>query len=404
MNRSNEFASGWGVLLACFLGVMAGFSSSWFYSAGLFLVPVSTDLGLSRGQVSMSPLLCSLTAACIAPFVGRAVDRFGADRVALTSLCGLALSFFLVATFATDLVSYLLLSMVIAILGAGSTSVSFSRMIVDTFDRHRGLALGIMLAGAGCGAMLLPILLAPVIVDSGWRTGYRTLSVSVLLLTAIIAALLWSTRTSSSTTIFRPVPSDDKIWLTKPFVMLGATFFMASLGIVSVIVHFVPMMIDQGLGPTQAAAVMSVIGLALIPGRLLTGVLLDRFPPERVSASIFTFVALGLLLLSLGDSALAIPGAVVTGLAVGAEVDLMSFLAARYFERERYGQAYGGLFGIFLVGGAAGPGLAGVGYDLAGNYSPVVVGASACVLAAAVLVTMLPRWCQPVARLIPRSV
>jgi len=133
----SEFRTGWRALLASFVGVMIGLSSSYFFSVGMFLKPMAADLGLSRGAASLGPLLCSLCAAALSPFLGRIVDQLGPARLAVASCALLGVAYLAMGWLAHDLTSFLALSLVIAVCGAGSTSVTFSRLVVAQFDMRR---------------------------------------------------------------------------------------------------------------------------------------------------------------------------------------------------------------------------------------------------------------------------
>ncbi|SCK37317.1 Cyanate permease [Variovorax sp. HW608] len=397
-----EFSRGWLVLLACLIGVTAGFSSTYFYSSGLFLVPVAKELGLTRGQVSMSPLFCYLTAAVVAPVIGRAVDRFGPIMISLVSGLGLSLGFFLLANFTQSLSTFIALSMLIAILGAGTTAVSFSRMIVATFRKRRGVAFGIMLTGPGVGAILIPALLLPYLAEAGWRSAYQALGIVVLVACAVVGCILYTQRAliaaGSKDAASSEVPNASvrTIWLSAPFLLLGGIFLLAALGVISVVVHFVPMLVDAGITAASAAKLASSIGFAVIFGRLLTGYLLDKIDAELIALGMFGLVVVGLALLALGGSAMALPGAVISGLAVGAEIDLLAFLTARYFTVRSYGTAYGGIFGLFLIGGAIGPGMTGKLYDITGSYKVPLICAIGFMAVACILLYALrvgrSRW------------
>lgn len=65
-------------------------------------------------------------------------------------------------------------------------------------------------------------------------------------------------------------------------------------------------------------------------------------------------------MLAVGGTGLAVPGALIIGLSLGAEVDLMAFLTGRYFPRAVYGQTYGALYALVLIGSAIGPALSGI--------------------------------------------
>jgi MFS family permease len=150
--------------------------------------------------------------------------------------------------------------------------------------------------------------------------------------------------------------------------LLGVIFFLAAIAILGTVVQFVHMLSDWGLPPTRAGAAASLIGAAAIGGRIVVGALLDRLGPQRVTTGLFAFAAFGLALLGWRGVTLVPFGALVIGFTVGAEVDLVAFSVARFFARSVYGQVYGAIYAIFLVGGAIGPPLSGHLHDLSGDY------------------------------------
>lgn len=80
---------------------------------------------------------------------------------------------------------------------------------------------------------------------------------------------------------------------------------------------------------------------------------------------------------------MAVAGAIILGLSVGAEVDLIAFLIGRYVPHSSYGQAYGLVYTAFLVGGAVGPALSGYLRDYSGDYRLWLACASALLFLAA---------------------
>lgn len=386
------------ILLGCFLGVASGYSSAYFYSSGLLLIPIARDLGLSRGQATLALLVCSMTAAAMAPLLGRAVDRLGARMIGLASLAGLAVSFVICAWATSSLATLLACSVLIALLGAGSSSVSFSRLVVDAFDRHRGLALAVMQTGAGMGAFTIPFILSSSLQEGDWRGAYRLLA-TIVIIVGILVAILIGTRGGGAAVPAPAGPISEApaavrgrdIWSQRPFLILAATFLLAANAIAASVVHFVPMMVDGGLTTARAAQLASLLGVALICGRLVTGWLLDRLVPEYVAAALFLITSVGLSVLALEGASVAIIGALVVGLAMGSEVDLLCYLTARHFPRQHYGTAYGGLFGVFLFGSAMGPTIMGYLYDHAGSYRGGFLLAAAVLVGAAALVATLRR-------------
>lgn len=387
------------ILLGCFLGVASGYSSTYFYSSGILLVPITHDLGITRGEATLGLFASSMTAAVMAPLLGRAVDRLGARLIGLISLVGLVVSFLVAAWLAAGLASLIATSMLIALLGAGSSSVSFSRLVVDTFDRRRGLALAVMQTGAGLGAFVIPFILSSALRDGDWRAAYRLLALVVLTCGVLVAGLIARPRADSPSDHGLVTPGSGSggtaVWRTRPFLILAATFVLAATAIAAAVVHFVPMMIDGGVSAARASRLASLLGIALIAGRLVTGWLLDRLVPEYVAAALFLTTSAGLAVLAVGGTTVAIGGALVVGLAIGSEVDLLSYLTARHFAREQYGTAYGGAFGVFLFGSAIGPSAMGLLFDHFGNYRAGFLFAAILLVVSAGFAVLLRRLCSP---------
>ncbi|MCZ0733478.1 MFS transporter [Phreatobacter sp. AB_2022a] len=383
------------VLAASFTGVALGYSSSYFYSSGLFILPIAQDLGLSRGAATLGPLVCWLTAAAILPFYGRLMDRAGAIPIAVLSLLGLASAYVLLAAAAQNLLSYLLCSAAVAILGAGSTALPYSRLVFVTFTQRRGMALGAMLTGIGTGAVIVPLGVVPMIQSLGWRSTYLAMAAALVAGAAILAGLLASAR---GTILAREQAERQglagrtaarEIWRSRSFLLLGTAFFAMPLCVISIVVHFVPMLTDAGLSLPEAARLASTLGFASICGRLLTGFLLDKVATERLALALLALALCGIVLLLVAMPSMALLAALILGLVLGAEMDLLAFFAARFFPADAYGAAYSGLFSVFLVGGAVGPGAAGFLFDASGSYAlPLQLGGLALAISAAAILAL----------------
>jgi MFS family permease len=358
----DEFAQGWRTLAASFLGIGVGISSLYFYSLGIFIKPMAAEFGWTRGEASLGALVGTAAAALASIPTGRLVDRYGGRPVALASLALLAVGFCALGALTHDLASFLVIAAALSLVTAGSSPLSFTRLVVARFDRSRGMALGLVLAGTGLGAILIPALLTPYVAREGWRSGYLLLAAEVPI----------------ATLMRQPV-----------FALLLATFFLAATAVLGTVVQFVPMLSDWGLSPAAAGGIAALIGVAAIAGRLVAGALLDRFPAHAIAALLFVAAASGLVVLALGGVTFAATGALITGLAIGAEVDLIAFLVARHFPPIAYGKAYGAIYTGFLVGGALGPALSGFLHDATGDYRASLFGAAALLTGAALLALRL---------------
>ena len=170
---------------------------------------------------------------------------------------------------------------------------------------------------------------------------------------------------------------------------MAFAFTLVSASVQGCVVHMAPMLSDRNLGTQAAALGSSLIGAAVMIGRIGTGYLLDRTFAARLASILFAVSALGIALLLLGDRPAAFAGAFLVGLGLGAEVDLIPYLTSRYFGLRDFGKVYSTLFAAFALAGALGPLIMGAGFDRTGSYSGPLLGFLLAILLATVLMTRL---------------
>ncbi|MGY3547463.1 MFS transporter [Bradyrhizobium sp. USDA 4469] len=390
---SSELRQNWRVLLASFVGMACGINSLFFYSLGLFILPLANDFSWSRGEASLGALVAKIGAALAAPLVGWAIDRLGPRATGIGSLVGLGVGFMLLAGLTSGLGLYLVLMLAIAVAGLGSSPLGFGQLVVQSFHRQRGLALGIAITGTGVGGVLVPLLLTSYIAEAGWRAGYMLLGACALLAVPIVWLLLRGQPDQARPQVTTPGhPHTAGLYSDPVFWVLGAVFLTASLGVFGVLVHFVPLLTDAGVNPRTAGVLTSLVGASVMVSRIGIGWTLDRLPANLVAAAVFMLAAAGLLLLANFGVALAIPGALLVGLSIGAEIDLMAYIVSRHFDMARYGRAYGAIYGMFLVGAAISPSMVGYLFDFTGSYhGALITGGAALSISALLLTFALPR-------------
>jgi cyanate permease len=251
------------------------------------------------------------------------------------------------------------------------------------------------MTGIGCTAAVLPPVLAQVIETHGWRAGYYALAL-VPLCGAILTGLLLPgrLRTVASPRAAEAVVADDAThWArSRVFWILALTFAAMSLSFGGLLPHFVPMLMDGGLDPVAAGRIAGEIGLAVIASRLLVGYLLDRLHAPWIAIGICLIAATGgLAYVNYGVAAASIT-AIALGLALGAELDLMGFLVARYFRLSDFGRIYGWQYGAFVLASGFGPLWVGAVRDAIGNYTPALIASTAGLIVTCVGFLLLPRY------------
>jgi MFS family permease len=395
-----EFRHGWRTLVASSMGNGAGLSGLSFYTFGVFVVPLVTAFGWSRGSVSIAASFMIIGTAFTAPVIGSIIDRFGARRVALGSMAGLGLGYLALTQVGGSIMAFYAAWLGMALVGAGTTPVVWTRAVNMWFDGGRGLALGLCLAGSGVASIFAPALTTALIERFGWQGGYTGLGLFILLVAVPVIALLFRERHDGAAAPAAAPPPGVALGLelgdslrTVSFWKIAGGFFLISGVIAGLIINLVPLLIDRGMTPADAARIAGVMGLAVLIGRVGIGFLLDRFRAAAVARVLLGFSGAGCFLLTVegAGTAVAVISVVSLGLAAAAEVDLVAFLTSRWFGMKSYGKIYGWQLTSFYAGAAVGPFLTGLAYDYFQSYLQALYFAAAVLVFGAVLIGTLGR-------------
>jgi MFS family permease len=376
-----------GALMGCVaLGAM--------FSLAVFLVPMSTETGWSRAGISFAMTVNFLVMAFGSFGWGAASDRWGGRVVTFCGavLLGLAL---VLASRTTTLLSF---QLTFGVLVGFAASAFFAPMIATVtgwFETRRNLAVSLVSAGMGMAPVTISPLASWWITHYGWRLAM--LYIGVLAWVLLIPAAMGVRRppvVADALAETTPAAGPDKTTvgkaLTSPqFLVLGFTFFLCCAAHGGPIFHVVGYAMYCGLGSMAAVSIYSVEGLAGLGGRLLLGVLADRYGAKPVLVT-------GLLV-----QALVIPAylmvseltgfyalAVIFGVAYGGVMPLYASLARDYFGQHIMGTVFGAATMLSSLGMAIGPVAGGWVFDTFGNYAWLYIG-SAAVAVGAVLLALL---------------
>jgi predicted MFS family arabinose efflux permease len=366
---AQELRRGWRIILTSSLGCGLGHAALIFYTFGLFIDPIGQEFGWTRGEVSSIYSFGSVSVLLACPAMGWIVDRVGFRRVALVSVPLLAAMLFAVSRMDGSLAGFRFAFAVIGLVGLGTTPVVYTRIVNENFNAARGLALGLTLVGVGLAAILLPPAVSRLIAVYGWRSGFALLSVLAIIPWGFVLATTGRTSISAGATAKTHTMTAYMAALKSPILWrLGFGFFVMALSVSGLFVHMVPILTDFGVTPGSAVATASLMGFGVILGRVIAGWLLDRvFAPYLVSC-LLLIAATGVVFLAQGGAAFATFAALLMGFVLGAEVDLIAYLTARYFRIESYSFLFAILYTCFVLGAGNGAGMVGLIFDATGSY------------------------------------
>jgi sugar phosphate permease len=386
---------GWPVLVGSLLGIALGVNAIPAPAIGVFMRSLQAEFGWTRAAISLGPTIMTIVLALIAPFVGWVADRVRAVWISVFGLVGLAASLLLFSRLGPDLRVYYAGCATLAFVGSGAMSLPYARAISASFVQARGFALAIATIGTGIAGILLPTLLAPYAARLGWRQGFIAIGVLVALAAPLVGLLI--SRAQAIAPDARTNRARRGIRLgtalrQRTFWTLALVFALIPIAVAGLSLHLLALLADAHVNPVTAGRVASLAGVALILGRLLTGWLVDRIFAPRVAAAAMACAASCIAGMAYFGAPAAPLGAIAIGLSLGAEIDLIGYMTARYFGMYAYGRLYGILYGLTLAGTASSLVLYGAIFDRNKTYTVALYGASAILLVSALLFLTLRRF------------
>jgi len=362
-----------------------------------FIPSIEQEFGWSRVQVSLAITIVSYMIVLVSPLQGFLVDRFGPRKVILSSIPMFALGLAAFYWQPNNLAVFYALWALIPILSIGLWPLGYLQAVSRWFDRRLGLALGCANAGIGVGSTIVPLIITTLIGMYDWRTAFLGLAAMVLFVTW--PAVYFCVREPSLTDKFAAQRAVQKAFglsfaqATKQpaFYVLMGSFFLLGMTATSLVTQQVPLLMEAGWTQTDASYVQALFGFALLFARVLVGFVIDHI-----------FAPLVMLVVSIGGAAACIlyavypdagiVSAMLLGLLLGAEFDVLAFLIKRYFGNVAYGKIYGVIFAVFYFG--SGLGIAGLAMSrqIFGSYDTGLYLAAGVLLTCAVLVSFLPHY------------
>jgi MFS family permease len=373
----------WWIVAASLIGLVVGEGPVNLFCFGVFLKPVSDDLGLSRGTLSSALLTASVATAIATPIVGALIDRYGSRAVMLPGIAAFAIAVTARATLQSSPVVWVYALFLLAGLsGAVQTPIVYAANVCRWFDRQRGLALGIAMAGTGVGVLLVPQAVNFVVHGVGWRSGYLILGAMIFLCAFIPVALFMRDPSADAAAGGNFASTGAKVpgltlgqavkkW---QFWCLSIAFLVGAASIFGTFTHAVAILTDRGMDSRSASAALSIAGLAMVAGRIAAGYGLDLMPGPSIAVASYLVPTAGIALLASGAAGGApFVAVIMCGLGQGAQVGLQPFFASRHFGLKSVGAISGAMFSLFLVGAGLGPYLSGACFDRWTSYGPVLI-------------------------------
>jgi MFS family permease len=383
----------WGVVVGA--GVVSALTAPG-QTAGLspLVDPLINTLDVTRTEISTAYLVGTLVGALALPFIGRALDHWGARRVMI--IVGVVFALMLAAaSFVTDIFGLTGAYAGLRMAGQGALSLTAVTIVARTIFHRSGLALGITSAIGSAGISLAPLGVERLVAASGIATTWRIESLVVLVVVVPIALLLPKDAPGRDAA-HRQVQAIEEGWELKDamrtamfWVLTGALFSSGMLS-TALAFHQISLLGQQGFSTVEAAANFLPQTITALLATLAVGALADRIDPRWGVVFSMAMLAITLVFLPFVESGIL---GVIYGLLLGAAggglrgIEAAAFV--RYFGRRRIGSIRGVSTSIGLASTALGPLVFALGFEATGSYVQIAllsVALPVVVLVAAIVV------------------
>lgn len=397
-----EWSENWPLVLSASVGF--SFFSIMLAAVGLFMGPLGGEFGWSKTVLSAGPSIATITTALLGPFFGMLVDRYGTRRLVLPGLVLTAGAICAFSTITGQSWQWYLLWFVFGLVAVSIKSTAWTAAVVGVFKQSRGLALGLTLAGTAVTAIIVPPLGNWLITEFGWRMAFVWLALGWGGITLVLCYLFFfdihdrklERQRSGSLVDTAAEPSlpgltrrqgllDTALW------RLAFSNFVVMLLTMGLSVHLFPILTEAGVPRSQAAWLLSLTGVSGIAGKLITGVLLDRYRPNWIGGLTLAAASLAFVLLLEGirSPAMIVLAMLVNGYAFGTKTQITGHLTASYAGMKSFGFLYGIMAALMALASGLGPFLAGYTYDTLGGYGPfLIAGTIGCALSGLLMISM----------------
>jgi MFS family permease len=380
---------GWIVLVVCLLLVTMSYGIR--FSFGVFFKALEQDFAWTRAMMSGVFSIHMLLTSLFSIIGGWLSDRYGPKMVIMVMGLFAFIGLLLTSQATTLWHLFITYSLFVAV-GIGPIYIIASSVATKWFKERRGLALAIVTSGSGLGALIMAPVAAYFIESFGWRISFALMAFIALIV--IIPCSLFLKKAPLEVTNlsesrnqkainhnpFKEQKKDTKDFSlieaikTRNFFLVFIIWFFYAFCLFTVMTHIVPHAIDLGITPIQAASIVSVMGLANIPNRILMGFATDRFGRKPIAfINAFAMAAALVLLYQSSSIWMLYIFAAIFGAAYGGLAPCTLAIIGDVFGVRNIGVIFGALEIGWVSGAAAGPAFAGYVFDTAGTYNKAFI-------------------------------
>lgn len=398
---------GWNIVI--YSGLIYSVILGSTYSAfGLFIVPVSADLHLSRADMNMGVIVLNAGAALLAPLAGWVLDRVPTRRVMIVSALLAGMSFASLSFSRSTWLSLIVLALPLAIAIQGAGILTCSVLLARWFTVRRARAMLLAFTGASLGGIFLVPAIGWLLGREGWRTTLLIMGIAITALVLLMALLIRerprpgelegatereASRPETATATLPKAPKTILSLLAMPqFWTIGVGCGLGMAIVQADLLTIVPLAMDGGLSALQAAGLISLTSAAAVVTKLSLAIVADRLDRIVLMTGLIAIAIVVNLLLLIGSAYwVLVACSLLIGLGSSALSPILQAILADRFGASSFGTVRGLMMPLSAILGMVAIRIAGDVFDRFHGYHYLFVGfAVAGVLAAALM--LATRW------------
>ena len=313
MEKGKKFQLHYGfvVVLGGFI-IMALLHSMLQTCFSLFLVPVTEGMGVARTQFSLCTSVVAIVTMLVSPKMGKMLGQKNTRALFTLCVAGMGLSY-ASYSLATEIWHMYISAAFVGAFSCGAVVMPVSIIIANWFEKGRGLAMSIALAGSGIGGTIITPILNNIIASQGYSRAFLIFGIAMIIIEVPIAFF-----------VMRPKPSDMGMMpygahstiqekkeetVTVPDISLADLkkqpfFYIYLLGIFSMCMVAYGSLAQLSASLTDAynstfsASIVSFFLLVLTPAKISLGWIYDKFSSRIGTAYVMIVYAIAFALLA----------------------------------------------------------------------------------------------------------
>ncbi len=383
------------------IGVRQGF--------GVFVVAWEEDFGATTTAVSFAAAIGWVINGVSQPFMGALTDNFGARRVLIFGMLGMAISTLLVAASTNPFLLAVTYGFLVSVFSGAISFTPIGALIARWFVRNRGRAMSFLTAGGSASGLVMIPFLAYFLDATTWQTVWIVLGLLILALGLPVMIFIVRSRPEDMGLLpdgdkesvndeggpapkieVKTAPLAVDRWQSSfnsaPMWQLSLAFVVCGITTASISVHYVRWATDEGITAQTAATAFGLLSAINAAGVLFVGTISDRM--QRKTLLGIVYLIRGVAFLSL----IFLPGAgalwafaIVGGMSWLATVPLTTALTADVYGVKKLGTLSGFIFMAHQLGGGAAVILFGWIFDTWNSYDPAFAIGAITLLAAGII-------------------